>query len=109
MESKTSQHFAKSPYFILIDAHKDGLRSWFVVENPGARIERKKGIEAAHLLAQHNVDVLVTREVGEGPYHVLRDSSIQLLDLGEESNVKRVVDAFLRKELRSLDHQKVSV
>ena len=108
LESKISQHFAKSPYFILIDAHPDGTRSWFVVENPGAKIERKRGIEAVHLLSQHNTDVLVTKEVGEGPYHALRDSSIQLLDLGGESNVGHVIDAFLRKELRSLDHQKLS-
>jgi len=108
MESKISQHFAKSPCFILIDAHEDAPRSWFVVENPGARIERRKGIEAVHLLAQHSTDVLVTRQVGEGPYHVLRDSSIQVLDLGEESNIERVVDAFLRKKLKSLDPQRVS-
>jgi cation diffusion facilitator family transporter len=108
LESKISQHFAKSPHFILIDANKDGPRSWFVVENPGPRIERKKGIEAVHLLARHNTDVLATKEVGEGPYHALRDSSIQVLDPGEESSIERVVDAFLRKELRSLDHQKVS-
>jgi hypothetical protein len=30
-----------------------------VVENHGARIERKRGKEAARLLVQHKVDVLV--------------------------------------------------
>ena len=106
LDSRISQHFGKSPYFILIDLHEDGTRSWFVTENPGARIERKMGIGAAHLLAQHKADVLVAKEVGEGPYHVLRDSSIQIFDLNEESNIERVLDAFLRKELRSLAHPK---
>jgi cation diffusion facilitator family transporter len=104
LDSRVSYHFGKSPYFVLIDLREDGLRSWFVVENRGARIERKRGIEAARLLVQHNVDVLVAREVGEGPYHVLRDSSVQLFDLGEESELEHVLDAFSRKELRSLTY-----
>ena len=104
LDSRISQHFGKSPYFILIDLHKDGPRNWFVIENPGAGIERKRGIEAAHLLAQHKADVLVAKEVGEGPYHVLRDSSIAILALDDESNIARVLDAFSRKELRSFPH-----
>jgi predicted Fe-Mo cluster-binding NifX family protein len=106
LDSRISHHFGKSPYFILIDLHSDGLRSWFVVENHGARIERKRGIETARLLVQHKVDVLVAREVGEGPYHVLRDSSVQLFDLGEESELEHVLGAFSRKELRSLTYAK---
>jgi cation diffusion facilitator family transporter len=106
LDSRVSNHFGKSPYFILIDLHENGARSWFVVENRAARIERKRGIEAARLLVQHKVDVLVAREVGEGPYHVLRDSSVQLFDLGEESELEHVLDAFSRKELRSLTYAK---
>jgi len=41
LDSGISQHFGKSPYFILIDLHKDGPQSWFVIENSGAGIERK--------------------------------------------------------------------
>ena len=102
LDSRISEHFGKSPYFILIDLPKHGPRSWFVVENPAARIERKRGIEAAHLLANHRADFLIAREVGEGPYHALRDRSIQILDLGPRLAVRQVLDAFSRKELRSL-------
>jgi len=104
LDSRISQHFGKSPHFILIDLHKDGPRSWFVIENPGAGIERKRGIEAAHLLAEHRVDALVAKEMGEGPYHVLRDSSIAILALDDESDITRVLDALSRKELRSFPH-----
>jgi cation diffusion facilitator family transporter len=106
LDSTISQHFGKSPYFILIDVHKDGSRNWFVVGNRGAGIETKKGIEAAHLLVRNRADVLVAKEIGEGPYHVLRDSSIQIFDLNKESSIERVLDAFLRKELSSLAHPK---
>jgi cation diffusion facilitator family transporter len=104
LDSRISQHFGKSPFFILVDLHKDGPRSWFVIENPGAGIERKRGIEAAHVLGRHKADVLVAKEVGEGPYHALRDSSIEILALDDESNIERVLDAFSRKELRRFPH-----
>jgi len=102
LDSRISQHFGKSPYFILVDLHEDSARSWFVIENPGAGIERKRGIEATHLLVQHKTDVLVAKEVGEGPYHALRDSSIEIFDLNEKSDIKQILQAFSRKELRSL-------
>jgi cation diffusion facilitator family transporter len=108
LNSRISPHFGKSPYFILVDLHEDGSRSWFVVENPGAGIERRRGIEAVHLLAQHKADVLVAKEVGEGPYHALRDSSIQTFDLNEESDIEHVLGAFSKKELKILAYQKSS-
>jgi len=43
----------------------------------------------------------VAKEVGEDPYHVLRDNLIASLALDDESNIARVLDAFSRKELRS--------
>lgn len=102
LDSRISDHFGRSPYFIFIDWRDDQPASWFVVENPGARLEKRRGIESAHLLARHKADVLVAREVGEGPYHVLRDSSIQILDLNRKSDIKEILKAFSRNELRSL-------
>jgi hypothetical protein len=39
---------------------------------------------------------------------VLRDGSIEILDLDEESQIERALYAFSRKELRSLAHPKES-
>jgi predicted Fe-Mo cluster-binding NifX family protein len=102
LDSKISPHFGKSPYFILIDLTENRPTSWSVVENPGEKTDKKKGIEAAHLLIEHKADVVLANEVGEGPYHVLRDSSIRILELDAKSEIKQVLDAFMRKELRSL-------
>jgi cation diffusion facilitator family transporter len=102
LNSKISPHFGKSPNFLLIDQAENAQTTWFVVLNPGAKMNKKRGIEAAHILIEHGVDVVLADEVGEGPYHVLRDNSIQILKLNNESEIKRVLDSFGRKELRSL-------
>jgi len=106
LDSKVCGHFGKSPYFMFIDLHEGNPTSSFVIENPAAKVDRKRGIEAAHILVRHKADVLVAKEIGEGPYHVLRDSSIQILDLNGRSEIKHVLDAFSRKKLRSLDPAK---
>jgi len=102
LNSKVSLHFGKSPCFIFIDLAKNKPRNWFVAKNPGARMDKKKGIEAAHLLIEHKADVVLAKEVGDGPYHVLRDGSIQILELDTESEIKHILDAFARKKLKSL-------
>ena len=102
LNSEVSEHLGKSPYFIFVDLHDDNLVSWFVVENPAGSLDKKRGIEAAHLFVRHRADALVTREVGEGPYHVLKDSSVQVLALNQKSEIRQVLDAFSRRELRTL-------
>lgn len=102
LDSRISEHFGGSPYFMFIDIEAGSPSKWFVAENPGAKIEKKKGIEAAHFLVQQKADVLVAKEVGEGPYHVLRDSSVQIFALDQESEVRNVLDALSSKKLRTL-------
>jgi cation diffusion facilitator family transporter len=102
LNSKISEHFGKAPYFLFIDLYKGKPTHWFVFENEAAKKEKKRGIEAAHLLVGQKADILVAKEVGEGPYHVLRDSGIQMLDLGGEPEIKHVLQALARKELRNL-------
>ena len=42
-----------------------------VRENEGATLSRKKGIQAANLLVEEKVDVVLAGSLGEGPFHVL--------------------------------------
>jgi cation diffusion facilitator family transporter len=102
LDSRACEHFGGSPYFMFIDIEAGSPSRWFVAENPGAKIEKKRGIETAHFLVQHKADVLVTKEIGEGPYHVLRDSSVQIFALDQESEVGNVLDALSSKKLRTL-------
>jgi predicted Fe-Mo cluster-binding NifX family protein len=102
LNSKISEHFGKAPYFLFIDLQKGKPTHWFASGNEAARQEKKRGIEAAHLLVGQKADILVAKEIGEGPYHVLRDNGIQILDLDEEPEIKHVLQALARKELRNL-------
>jgi predicted Fe-Mo cluster-binding NifX family protein len=102
LDSRISEHFGGSPYFIFIDVQDGSPKRSLVTENPAANVEKRRGIEAAHFLIKHKVDFLVAKELGEGPYHVLRSGSVQIFALDRESRVEHALDAFSRKQLRPL-------
>jgi cation diffusion facilitator family transporter len=102
LNSEISEHFGKAPYFLFIDLDKGNATRWFVIVNHAAKKQKKRGIEASNLLIHQGGDVLISKEFGEGPYHVLRDNGIQMLDLNGNSEIKHVLEALVKKELINL-------
>jgi predicted Fe-Mo cluster-binding NifX family protein len=49
-----------------------------IKENPGTKLEKKKGIKTAEFLGKEKVDILVCNEVFEGPKYVLSDKLIDV-------------------------------
>lgn len=93
LHSKVSRHFSKAPYFIFIELENNTIKSWDVSENPAANLEKKKGLKAAEFLKDHGVNVLIAGEIGEAPFHTLRDNFVKLLQMPEDvEDVETVVE-----------------
>jgi len=102
LESGVHSHFGGSPYYIFLDVEKAKIRNWAVSENPGAKLKRRKGIEAAHYLLDNKVDALVTIEMGEGPFHVLKDGMVKIYHLPPNMEIKKIIKEFSRKRLKPM-------
>ncbi|HJH32313.1 MAG TPA: cation diffusion facilitator family transporter [Methanosarcinaceae archaeon] len=93
LQSKPSHHFGRSPYYIIIELDNDAIKRWDIFENPGANLERKKGVKTAEFLKKLGVNILVIRDIGEGPFHSLRDDFVKILQLPDGvDDVKGVVE-----------------
>lgn len=93
LHSKISRHFSKAPHFIFIEFENNNLKSWNVRENPAADLEKKKGLKTAEFLKDQGVNVLIVDEIGEAPFHILRDNFVKLLQMPEEvEDVEKVVE-----------------
>lgn len=79
LQSELSHHFARAPFMLIADVDGGKITSNIVLENPGSKLEKKKGIETAQFLGKEKVDVLVGYEVGKGPVHVLSDELIDII------------------------------
>jgi cation diffusion facilitator family transporter len=91
LESLAALHFGSAPYFALIEVEEGQISSFHVKENEGAKLSHKKGIQAAHLLVEEKVDVVLAGSLGEGPFHVLGDNLTQIYYLPKSVQIQEAV------------------
>ncbi len=92
LRSKLSLHLGKAPYFIIIEMENDKFKNWDVIKNPAATLEKKKGVKTAEFLISRDVNVLIIHDIGDGPFHVLRDNFVKILQMpGAAKNVDDVI------------------
>lgn len=102
LESKAIPHFADASYFLIVDVDEKQIKNWSVKQNPGAKLNKKKGITAAKFLIDEKVNTLIVGELGEGPFHVLRDSFVEMYKLSGDTAVKEIVEMLLKGELEKV-------
>ncbi|MBC7101581.1 MAG: cation diffusion facilitator family transporter [Methanobacteriales archaeon] len=71
LESTISSHFGRANYFIIASVKDDKVQDFKIIENPGKDLEKKRGIKAAELLKDEEIDVLIIDHLSEGPAYVL--------------------------------------
>jgi cation diffusion facilitator family transporter len=91
LESMTALHFGKAPYFAFVVIEKGQIEMVCIRVNEAAGMTQKKGIAVSHLILDQKVDVLLAGGVGEGPFHVLRDSSVQIYYLPKSVEIREAV------------------
>ncbi len=74
--SIVSAHFGSAPFFMFVDLGPDGLERWFTKDNPAVGLDRKRGVVVTKMLVGEDVTVVMSDELGEGPFHMLRDSYV---------------------------------
>ena len=79
LNSDISLHFAKARYILIADVVNGKITGSVIKDNPGTKLEKKKGIETAEFLGNEHVNVLVGNEVGEGPKYVLSNKLIDVI------------------------------
>ncbi|MBE2900226.1 cation transporter [Methanothermobacter thermautotrophicus] len=73
MESTISTHFGRADSFLIARTRNGEILDYRIVENPGKSLKTKRGIRAAELLKNENIDVLVIEKLSEGPELLFSD------------------------------------
>jgi len=92
LESSVSLHFGNAPYFEFVDVEEGQIVGSYVKENEGAKLSHKKGIQAAHLLVEENVDMVLAGGIGEGPFHIIGDNLIQIYSISKSLKINEAVN-----------------
>ena len=59
LDSPVILHFGSAPYFAFLEVEEEQIVSLHVKENEGTKLSHKKGIQAAHLLVEEKVNVVL--------------------------------------------------
>jgi len=100
LESQVSKVFARSPYFLIAEAKDQKIGKTEVVENKGLDQMRGAGITVAKLMAEKDVEVVVTGNVGPRALEILRQFGIEVY-LGE-GKIEGVLQKFLAGKLQKI-------
>lgn len=83
LKTRLSGHLGKAPYFLFAVLEAGRVREWEILKNPFMELDRKRGVKAVEFLVNERINVLVLQEVGEGPFHMLRDNFVRICRVPE--------------------------
>lgn len=94
-QAKLSGHLGKTPYFLFVDLEEGRVGNWEVFENQFFNSDKKGGMKAVDLIIREKANVLAVKTVGEGPYYMLRDNFVKILQIPDGVDTAReVLDRF---------------
>jgi predicted Fe-Mo cluster-binding NifX family protein len=103
MGSLVTSHFGEAPYFLFVDVEGESVHRWFMKRNPALGLKRKKGVVLSESIIGESATTLLTAEIGEGPYHILRDSFVAIYELSEKVTAEEAVKIFLEGKLEKIE------
>jgi cation diffusion facilitator family transporter len=105
LTSSVSAHFARAPYILFVNVSNGKLESPTAIENPGLSADSKRGIKTAELIIEQGADMLVTKEMGAGPFGLLMGELVTILDYpGNEHSLEEVIELAYSDSLRPFEN-----
>lgn len=101
IESMASDVFGRCPYFIIAEIKDDKIEKTEAVKNDGIGQMSGAGISTAQLMAEKNVNVVITGNMGPRALDILRQFNIEIYS--GEGTVKNVLQAFIDKKLKKVN------
>jgi len=101
IESNVSDIFARCPFFIIAEIKNQKIDKTEIIENKSTDQMSGAGIFAAQLMAEKNVNAVITGNVGPRAFDVLKQFNIEIYR--GEGKVKEAVEKFIEGKLEKFD------
>ena len=90
LEDQVEARFGRCPYFLVVDTETMAFEA---VENPNVALGGGAGIQSAQLMAQHEVQVVLTGNCGPNAFRVMGEAGIQVI-VGASGPIREAVEQF---------------
>ena len=97
---KVSDVFARCPYFVIAEIENQEIKKFEAIKNESENQMGGAGISAAQLMAEKNVNTVITKNMGPRALDVLKQFNIAIY-YGDGA-IKKVLREFINGELKKL-------
>ena len=96
LDSQLDSRFGRSPWFIIIDPE---TMEYEAVPNSALQSMHGAGIQAARIIAEKRVKIVISGNIGPNAYSVLSAEGINVI-AGVSGTVKNVIERYNNGELK---------
>ena len=98
IDSNVAEIFGRCPYFIIAEIENKKIEKTETIENKNIDQMSGAGILTAKLMAEKNVDVVITKNIGPRAMDVLRQFDITVYS--GEGIIKDILQEFIDEKLK---------
>jgi predicted Fe-Mo cluster-binding NifX family protein len=100
-EDLVADRFARAPYFIVYN--QDDL-SFSTIKNDGINASSGASVEAAKILLEHEIDVVLAPKLGDKAFAALNAMEIEAFEYSSEQTVRDVLYSFFEHQLPKIEN-----
>ncbi|MDP8299708.1 MAG: NifB/NifX family molybdenum-iron cluster-binding protein [Candidatus Tantalella remota] len=97
LEAQLDPRFGRCQYFVIVDTDTDAID---VLENPNKDGMGGVGVQSGQSMAEKQVKVVLTGNVGPNAYQTLNAAGIEVIT-GVTGTIKEVLDKYKKGEFKS--------
>jgi len=101
INGNVSDVFGRSPYFIIAEIKDQKIEKTETIENKSTAQMSGAGISAAQLMAEKNINVVITGNVGPRALDVLKQFKIEIYY--GDGKIKEVLQKFIDGKLKKMN------
>ena len=102
MDARVSEHFGRAEFFLFATVSSEGVSDVEYTANTARKLPVRAALAVIRkALKDHEVDAVLTREIGEIAFHALRDHHVDVFS-ALDGTVTDALDGFLRQDLTRL-------
>ena len=99
--SPIADQFGRAPYFLFVNLKGKKVKGHYFLENLHQKQKVRAGLAVAKLVTKQKSQVLITKEIGEISYHILKDYLFDLYQT-QAQTTKKAIEQFNQGKLTLL-------